>query len=563
MNHLKRVWCILLSLCLLAGLLTVLAHAEEACSHPQVGQYVYDETTHMAYCADCGELNGKANHCYGGDRVCDVCGYDEVNPLVLEPILIREPGFLTVKSGKDVGLVVRAYGLGLKYQWTKDTQVIGGAADRVLVVKDLTCKSNCVYNCTVSNKAGSVTAEAVLTVVSETAYKSVDGSQHKMTCADCGEFWGQAMHRDFDGNGRCDDCGYSFKADSLKLTANPTSRTVSNGTDSVTFKVSALGNGLSYQWYSDIFGEPLAEDSFTGGTKTPTLTVKLPSADYDCAYGYGGFYCIVRNAEGAVRSATATLKVEHVEAAEYAVPTPQYHEFRCVCGRWSGTVAHTDADKNTLCDGCGYRIEHPFVDVTDTAAWYYNAALYGKTNGLILGEYGSFRADRRITRGEFVTILARNAYTREYIEGLNDCEFEDFLSDLAAKYGVKPVKFTDTEGKFYDRYTRVMAAMGVINGYENGTFRGENSITREELAVMLYRLLDHEVWLDSYGTPIASFNDANKVSSWAREGMEFARGIALFQGDEKGNCNPLSNATRAEVAQTILRINRLPGYLLS
>ena len=54
-------------------------------------------------------------------------------------------------------------------------------------------------------------------------------------------------------------------------------------------------------------------------------------------------------------------------------------------------------------------------------------------------------------------------------------------------------------------------------------------------------------------TNILSYGDAPDVSEWAMDGMQWACGAGLIQGDDKGNLRPKGEATRAEAAAILMR----------
>ena len=91
------------------------------------------------------------------------------------------------------------------------------------------------------------------------------------------------------------------------------------------------------------------------------------------------------------------------------------------------------------------------------------------------------------------------------------------------------------------------AAQGIIGGYGNGTFGPNDNITREQLAVMLWRYA---------GSPAATerelhFADAYKASDWAAEALRWAVEKGVLNGKGGGILDPGGEATRAETAQML------------
>jgi hypothetical protein len=124
------------------------------------------------------------------------------------------------------------------------------------------------------------------------------------------------------------------------------------------------------------------------------------------------------------------------------------------------------------------------------------------------------------------------------------------------KYGGEPV-FSDAgvPGSPLAVAVNWAYGAGIINGYGDGTFRPDASITREEIAVMLMR---HYKWrmenLELETGDISGFADAGSVSGWAEDAMRWAVGAGIIRGSD-GMMIPQGTATRAQTAQMILNYN--------
>ena len=114
-------------------------------------------------------------------------------------------------------------------------------------------------------------------------------------------------------------------------------------------------------------------------------------------------------------------------------------------------------------------------------------------------------------------------------------------------------KFTD-----YDNYNvQLAAALGIVTGYEDGTFRPNNSITREQAAIMIQRA----VKLLGTVTPTKNptFTDAAKVSPWAAEGVQFVTSCGIMNGSNNA-FNPQGTYTREQTYITMLNVyNAIKG----
>ena len=95
---------------------------------------------------------------------------------------------------------------------------------------------------------------------------------------------------------------------------------------------------------------------------------------------------------------------------------------------------------------------------------------------------------------------------------------------------------------------------GLIAGYPNGLFGINDTITRGQIATILWRYAQHKKCDVSVGedTNILSYADALTVSEWAVPAMQWANGAGLIQGSDN-NLMPKGNATRAQAAAILHR----------
>ncbi len=174
----------------------------------------------------------------------------------------------------------------------------------------------------------------------------------------------------------------------------------------------------------------------------------------------------------------------------------------------------------------------PFTDIA--GHWGAEAIQYVCGAGLMNGIGGSlFDPDGTLTRGMMATILHRMA-------GSPEADGKSRFSDVA-------------EGSWYSDAVAWAAASGIVKGFEDGSFRPEQKVTREEIAVMLRRYADH--WqLDTGKTAdLSTFRDAGTVSDWAKVDLAWANAEGLITGKANGILEPGGDATRAEAATIIMR----------
>ena len=90
-----------------------------------------------------------------------------------------------------------------------------------------------------------------------------------------------------------------------------------------------------------------------------------------------------------------------------------------------------------------------------------------------------------------------------------------------------------------------------VTGYDDGTFRPEKTLTREQMAVMLARYAAR-TGVTAQGQ--LAFTDAAKISGWAADGVAVCTGLGLVQGDARGRFLPQSRLTRAQIATILVRM---------
>lgn len=172
---------------------------------------------------------------------------------------------------------------------------------------------------------------------------------------------------------------------------------------------------------------------------------------------------------------------------------------------------------------------------TDVAGhWAYNDIKRVLERGLFLGISDTeFAPDGPMTRAMLVTVLHR----------------------LAGAPSTGGAAFTDVAaGQWYANAVAWAADKKVVEGVGGGLFSPDGNITREELAVMLYRyaaLVKGDVTVSQ---SLSGYPDAGGVHAWAEEAMAWAVGAKLVRGTDGGLLNPTGSATRAEVAAMLTRL---------
>ena len=199
----------------------------------------------------------------------------------------------------------------------------------------------------------------------------------------------------------------------------------------------------------------------------------------------------------------------------------------------SGYGKATGAGRITIADV-------PFTDVMEKD-WFYQDVTTLTATGVIKGmTETTFEPQGKVTRAQFITMLYRLDGAKKVEDGKNT--FTDLAKDAyytdAINWGVKNE---------------------LIKGMSEKEFAPEANITREQIATILFRYatfakkanLDKKVDLKD------KFKDSDKVSAYAKDALQWAAAVEVVKG-EAGNIRPLDNATRAEAAALMVRINALP-----
>lgn len=171
-----------------------------------------------------------------------------------------------------------------------------------------------------------------------------------------------------------------------------------------------------------------------------------------------------------------------------------------------------------------------FTDVKP-GAWYYTAVDYAVSEKLFSGTSSStFAPTAPMTRAMFVRVLGNKAKIDEKVYTSSS------FSDVKA-------------GTWYAPYVEWAAQNGIVTGTGNGRFSPDQSVTREQMAVILYNYAKHTGCGDiQNGTEILRFPDTGDVSDWAKQAMTWAVDKKIISG-YGGKLNPKGTATRAQVAQ--------------
>ena len=116
------------------------------------------------------------------------------------------------------------------------------------------------------------------------------------------------------------------------------------------------------------------------------------------------------------------------------------------------------------------------------------------------------------------------------------------------------LRFTDvSDDDYYSEAVKWAAEEGIISGYEDETYGGAKPVTREELALMLYRFAGEPEVEDSDGDILSSYSDSGEIADYSMTALQWAAREGIMKGNDKGELKPKSATTRAEIATMIQR----------
>lgn len=179
-----------------------------------------------------------------------------------------------------------------------------------------------------------------------------------------------------------------------------------------------------------------------------------------------------------------------------------------------------------------------FYDVNRGQAWAIDAidGLYDK--GIIKGvDNGKFAPIRNISRADFLIMVMNSFGLKPYTQVKDN--------------------FSDAGNRYYTNYLGTAKALGLILGVGNNLYMPEKNISRQDMFVLLYRILD-KVGKVPANTgkakkALEDFNDIDEINDYALEAIKYLVEAGLVQGNNN-RLKPKAMATRAEAAQLLYNI---------
>ena len=167
-----------------------------------------------------------------------------------------------------------------------------------------------------------------------------------------------------------------------------------------------------------------------------------------------------------------------------------------------------------------------FSDVTESH-WAFEAINYLRWEGIVNGsDFNCYYPENTVTRAEMTAMLVR-AY------------------GIAS--GVSSFADVEQSAWYYSPISAAFSA-GLVSG-DGDTFRPNDNVTRQDMAVMIYRFSANAGV--QYGSGELGFADNSDIAEYAKEAVAAMSSAGIINGIDGQNFAPLANATRAQAAQLI------------
>lgn len=161
----------------------------------------------------------------------------------------------------------------------------------------------------------------------------------------------------------------------------------------------------------------------------------------------------------------------------------------------------------------------------------------------------------------YVELVAEAGIIKGYDDGLfhgdNHVTREEFAAMLVRALGLtdngEACAFTDISGRWSEESIRIAAQNGLVNGVNATTFAPDAEITRQEMMTMIARALKATGLNVTGSDDLSGYADANEVSGWALSSVRTLVASGIISGDN-GKLNPTGTCTRSEAAAVFSRL---------
>lgn len=277
------------------------------------------------------------------------------------------------------------------------------------------------------------------------------------------------------------------------------------------------------------------------------FTVMVPAVDYTIICSYGGqtvnvssFHTYVERTiaipNGIDPAKITTGVVVRPDGTTYHVPT----RVVLIDGKYYAVI-------NSLTNSTYSVIWNPkaFSDVTNH--WAKDSINNMGSRMVVSGTgHNHYEPDRHMTRGEFASIIVKAL-------GLEPGSGETGFHDVS-------------NSDWYCGYIETASSYGIINGFENGNFRPNGTITREQAMTMLARAmkltgLESGATVNDIGSLNSAYADEGSISDYARQSVVSCLSTGIVNGRGRNTIDPKGCVTRGEVAVMAERLLKISGMI--
>lgn len=176
-------------------------------------------------------------------------------------------------------------------------------------------------------------------------------------------------------------------------------------------------------------------------------------------------------------------------------------------------------------------------------SWAWDAIEALSERNIVSG-YGDrlFGPDNSILREEFIKIVVVGLYG------------ENAINPNAVS------SFSDAQSDWYAPYVKAAEDFNITEGIGDGLFGTGYEITRQDMALMLYRML-RDNGLDVETTPY-EFTDVDQIAPYAADAVYALKNMNIIQGDDDGSFRPEGSTTRAEAAVLLYKTLKALGKII-
>ncbi|MCC2683803.1 MAG: hypothetical protein K0R75_702, partial [Paenibacillaceae bacterium] len=277
------------------------------------------------------------------------------------------------------------------------------------------------------------------------------------------------------------------------------------------------------------------------------FTVVVPSLDFTVTSTYGDTTIEVTQFNAYVERSIAIPDEVDPNKITTGVVVDQNGSVRHVPTKVVADNGKYYARINSLTNSTYSVVWHP-IEFKDVANHWAKAAVNDMGSRMVINGVGNdlFNPDQDITRAEFAAIMVR---------GLG----------LRLENGIS--KFSDVKAtEWYGSAIQTARSYSLIDGFEDGTFRPLDRITREQAMVMIARAmkwtgLQSNMYAEEAEELLSPYVDAGDVSEWARQSIIASLAAGIVSGRDGHELAPQLNITRAEVAAIIQKLLQNSGLI--